>query len=52
MTSFLFEILVEMMLLIGAGAFVFVPMWISSRMGPKAGSGRRQGGGGEALAAR
>lgn len=52
MTSFLFEILVEVMLIVGAGAFVFIPMWISSRVGPKAGSGRGRGRGTEALPAR
>ncbi|CAN5725521.1 MAG: hypothetical protein M3418_00225 [Gemmatimonadota bacterium] len=52
MTPFLFEILVELMLIVGAGAFVFIPMWISSRMGPKAGSGNRQDGRGEVVAAR
>ncbi|HEV2131175.1 MAG TPA: hypothetical protein VGR27_08730 [Longimicrobiaceae bacterium] len=52
MTSFLFEILVEVMLIVGAGAFIFIPMWISSRVGPKEGSGRRRGSGTEALAVR
>ncbi len=46
MTPFLIEILVEVMLIVGAGAFVFVPLWISARTAETDSSRRRSGGGG------
>lgn len=51
MTALFIELLVEVMLIVGAGAFVVIPLWISARTA-KADSSSRHGGGSGMVAAR